>query len=121
MMLPARALCSVIFLFFISVQSISQVTYTVRGKVVDFDTHQPLKNVSVVIRQTKAGTVTNDSGFFSLPVHSPEQVLVFSFVGYVHANRDLHLQEENRPLNIEMKKKADEQLDEVVVNAYKEN
>ena len=121
MMLQTRALCSVAAFIFISLQCLSQNSYTVRGRVIDFDTHQPLKNVSVIIRQTKAGTVTNDSGYFNLSLRSPDQVLVFSSVGYVHVTRELHLQDDNRSINIELKKKANEQLDEVVVNAYKEN
>jgi len=114
MMLPARNVCSTILFIVISLQGIAQNNFKATGRVIDFDTRQPLKNVSVIIRQTKAGTVTNDSGYFSLTLRSPDQTLVFSSIGYVHATREIHLQEDNKPLTIEFKKKANEQLDEVV-------
>jgi outer membrane cobalamin receptor len=121
MMMQARCVYSTILFIFISLQSIAQDNLTAEGRVIDFDTKQPIKNVSVILKQTKAGTVTNDSGYFSLTLHSPDQVLVFSFIGYVHNNHDVHLLENNKPFIIELKKKANEQLDEVVINAYKQN
>ncbi|MES1220437.1 MAG: TonB-dependent receptor, partial [Bacteroidota bacterium] len=121
MMMQARYVYSTILFIVISLQSIAQQSFKVEGRVIDLDTRQPLKNVSVVLKQTKAGTVTNDSGYFSLTLHSPDQTLLFSFVGYVHNNHEVHLLESNKPFTIELKKKANEQLDEVVVNAYKQN
>jgi CarboxypepD_reg-like domain/TonB dependent receptor/TonB-dependent Receptor Plug Domain len=121
MTLKARNVLWILFFIFISLQAIAQNNFTIEGRVVDLDTKQPLKNVSVIVRQTKTGTTTNDSGYFKLKLYSPDQTIVFSFVGYVHNTRELHLMESNKPINIELKKKANEQLDEVVVNAYKQS
>ncbi len=41
----------------------------------------PLPGVSVIIKGTTVGTVTNSDGSFSLPVTSDAKALVFSFVG----------------------------------------
>ncbi|HMC86257.1 MAG TPA: TonB-dependent receptor, partial [Chitinophagaceae bacterium] len=121
MTLKARNVLWILFFIFISLQAIAQNNFTIEGRVVDLDTKQPLKNVSVIVRQTKTGTTTNDSGYFKLKLYSPDQTIVFSFVGYVHNTRELHLMESNKPINIELKKKANEQLDEVVINAYKQS
>jgi len=121
MILRISNVYTTVFFLLISLQSIGQTNFKAEGRVVDFDTKQPLKNVSVIVRLTKAGTVTNDSGYFSLLVRSPELTIVISFIGYVHITRELNLLEDSRPFTIELKKKANEQLDEVVVNAYKDN
>jgi TonB-linked SusC/RagA family outer membrane protein len=54
----------------------------IRGTVRDSSTHQPLIGVSVQLRGTKAGTVTNEKGEFTIAA-SDSAVLVFSFIGYV--------------------------------------
>ena len=106
MTLTAQNVSWILFFIFISLQTIAQNNFIVEGRVVDLDTKQPLKNVSVIVRQTKTGTTTNDSGYFKLRLYSPDQAIVFSFIGYVHNTRELHLLESNKPINIELKKKA---------------
>ena len=68
--------CSIIFqLAFGQEQQVSGVVRDITGT--------PLGGVSVVIKNTKTGTLTNADGQFSLRVSAPGQVLVFSFVGYM--------------------------------------
>jgi len=43
---------------------------------------QPLGGVSVVLKNTKTGTLTDANGHFALQVATMDQVLEFSFVGY---------------------------------------
>jgi TonB-linked SusC/RagA family outer membrane protein len=52
----------------------------VTGKVTD-TLKQPLPGVSVVVKGTKLGTVTNFDGEFSFSIPSDAKTLVFSFVG----------------------------------------
>jgi hypothetical protein len=99
----------------------AQLDFKAKGKVIDLDTHLPLKNVSVVLDQTLAGVSTNDSGYFVLPSPIPYFSITISSVGYLHATREINLLGDSTSLIIELKKKANEQLDEVVVNAYKNN
>ncbi len=55
---------------------------TVKGKVVDAENH-PLEMVNVLVKGTKVGVVTNQSGEFILPaVPGKSIILIFSFVGY---------------------------------------
>ncbi len=54
---------------------------TVTGKVVD-ETNSPLPGVSIVLKGTQRGTVTDGNGQFKLDVPDANATLIFSFVGY---------------------------------------
>src|SRR5687767_12236238 len=102
------------FVFFIKTQA--QPSSQIAGRVIDFDTRQPLKGVSIIVRENKQGTITDDSGFFSLNVPKGNITLHLSSVGYSHSRHQVDLSD-NRALIITLKKNANEQLDEVVINA----
>ncbi len=53
----------------------------VKGKVVD-DKEEPLPGVTVLLKGTMKGTVTNVDGGFNINVDNDASVLVFSFVGF---------------------------------------
>lgn len=53
----------------------------VQGKIVD-ENGDALQGVSVQIKGTQTGVISNESGNFSLTANSSADVLVFSFVGY---------------------------------------
>lgn len=53
----------------------------VTGKVVD-ETNSPLPGVSIVLKGTQRGTVTDGNGQFKLDVPDAKATLIFSFVGY---------------------------------------
>ena len=55
---------------------------TISGTVTDGTTNEPLPGVTVVVKGTNAGTITDINGKFSIQA-SPEDILVFSFVGYL--------------------------------------
>ncbi|CAG5000226.1 TonB-dependent receptor P3 [Dyadobacter sp. CECT 9275] len=54
---------------------------TINGKVFDSVENQPLPGVTIQIKNTAKGTVTDASGAFSVAV-AKGQVLVFSYIGY---------------------------------------
>lgn len=56
---------------------------TITGKVIDVDDAGVLVGVSVKIKGTQTGTITNEEGVFQLNVKSTDKTLVFSLVGYV--------------------------------------
>lgn len=80
----------VLYLFTISVLSPStyaadgtgvvQQQKTIKGTVTD-ETGAPLPGVSVLVKGTSTGTITNNDGVFSLNIAQDVNVLVFSFVG----------------------------------------
>ncbi|MDF7820816.1 TonB-dependent receptor [Runella sp. MFBS21] len=57
------------------------VDKTVTGKVID-ETNSPLPGVSIVLKGTQKGTVTDGNGQFKLDVPDANATLIFSFVGY---------------------------------------
>ncbi|CAN5784642.1 SusC/RagA family TonB-linked outer membrane protein [soil metagenome] len=69
----------------------AQEAYTIQGRVVDSMTQQPLPNVSVTLRGTQIGTLTNSEGRFNLiaRVQPGTQTLRFSLIGRGEATRAL--------------------------------
>lgn len=53
----------------------------ITGKVTSFSDGESLPGVSVVIKGTSTGTVTDVDGNYSIDAPGPESILVFSFVG----------------------------------------
>jgi len=86
----------------------------IKGKVTDAKTGEPLPGVSVLVKGTTAGSVTNSDGEYSLEFDGSEAILLFSFVGYVSQEIQADGQTE---INVQLA--ADQkQLDEVVVVGY---
>lgn len=56
---------------------------TITGTVVDAATNEPLPFVTVKVKGTTLGMVTDADGRFNLSIPDNSDVLVFSFVGYV--------------------------------------
>ncbi|MFZ5429823.1 MAG: SusC/RagA family TonB-linked outer membrane protein [Bacteroidota bacterium] len=57
-------------------------TRTITGKVVSSDDNSPIPGVSVSVKGTTLGTVTNMDGNYTLSVPQTATALMFSFVGY---------------------------------------
>ncbi len=57
-------------------------THTVSGSIISNDDGEPLVGVSIIVKGTTQGTVSDINGKYSIEVPSGESVLVFSFVGY---------------------------------------
>ncbi len=76
-----KATCFLMLCFFFVAVSIGAYAQkTVSGKVTD-EGGQPLPGVSIIIKGTSTGTVTDVDGKFSITNVRPESILVFSFVG----------------------------------------
>ena len=84
------------------------------GEVLDEDGY-PLPGVTIVIKGTGIGTVTNEKGRFEMELSEPVgKTLVFTFVGMEVQEVKL---KNTEPLKIILKTKVAE-MDEVVVNGY---
>ena len=60
----------------------AQEEIAVSGRVVSTDDGGPMPGVSVYVKGTTIGTVTDVEGYFKLDVQNTDDILVFSFVGY---------------------------------------
>jgi TonB-linked SusC/RagA family outer membrane protein len=56
---------------------------TITGRVIGSDNQEPLPGVSVAVKGTTQGTVTDSDGQYSIVVASGSDVLVYSFIGYL--------------------------------------
>jgi len=55
---------------------------TVKGKVLEKSTGQPLPGVNIIVKGTTNGTTTDFDGTFNLDVKKQNAILVFSYLGY---------------------------------------
>lgn len=85
----------------------------IKGQVVSASDNTPLIGVSVLIKGTGNGTITDFDGNYSINVKKG-QTLVFSYIGYIEQNIVVSDQSE---INISLKEDT-EMLDEVVVIGY---
>ncbi len=53
------------------------------GKIEDQATNAPIPGVSIVVKGTMNGTISDSNGRFSISTTSDDAILVFSFIGYV--------------------------------------
>ncbi len=80
---------------------------TVKGVVTSSDSNTPLPGVSVSVKGTSRGTVTNSEGQFSVAVPQGSKTLVISYIGFVTSEVDVTnkttvsviLQEDSKVLN----------------------
>lgn len=86
--------------------------FTVSGRITDDTTGETLIGVSVQVKGTTQGTVTDIDGNYSLNVPNQNVNLVFSYIGFTKA--ELQAQ---KTLNVKLKSEA-ETLNEVVVVGY---
>lgn len=96
----------------------SNTKSSIKGRVTNRDTNEPIIGASVMIKGTATGTITNINGNFTLPVPAnllnKELVLQFSYIGY--SSQDVKVSNTNN-LNIELVESVSK-LDEVVVVGY---
>ncbi len=77
-----KLLVSVMMLLCCMVTSAVAQTVTVKGKLLDAETNEPLIGASVAVKGTTVGTVTDMDGNFSLDISASRPTLLFTYVGY---------------------------------------
>ena len=86
---------------------------TITGKVADIN-GQPLAGVSVTIKGSNKGTVTDQNGNYKLAIDQQATVLIFSFVGYTTVREVIG---QRTVINVIMKAES-VSMDEIVVTGY---
>ncbi|WP_430815042.1 SusC/RagA family TonB-linked outer membrane protein [Carboxylicivirga sp. RSCT41] len=100
-------------ILFVGLNAMFAQTTTITGLVTDSESGDPMPGVSVVVRGTTIGTVTNVDGNYSLSVPDDATNLLFSFVGM--KTQDV-LIEGRTTINVVLESEAIG-VDEVVVTA----
>ncbi len=109
-----RRLTLILFLtVFAGLSTLMAQTKTITGTVTDSEDGQPIPGVSIVVKGTTIGTITDANGKYSLAVPQDATDLVYSFVGMV--TQDVPIQGRS-VINISMKSETLD-IDEVVVTA----
>ena len=107
-----KAICVIVILFTSVIMYAQSNLLTVTGKVTGADTNDPLVGVSITVKGTTNGTVSDVNGNFSIEVEQGK-TLVFSYIGYVKQEIEVS----KNIINVSLKE--DERLlDEVVVVGY---
>ena len=99
-----------LILFLCSYTGIAQ-PITIRGTVHTQSDSSVLKGVSVVLKDTKKGVITDDLGNFSITLSLPS-TLVYSSLGYI--SQEISIQNPTT-IHIYLKESEGSQLSEVVV------
>ncbi len=93
-------------------------TATLRGRVVDFETAEPLPGASVFVDGTTSGVVTDAKGFYELKgLVEGRYTLVVTYVGYQRNELRNISVEAGRQVTFDVKMLAGKALDAVVVTA----
>ena len=87
----------------------------IRGVVID-DTGMPIPGVTVIIKGSNQGTLTDFDGNYVLDSVEPEDVIVFSFLGFSDQEFTIG---DRTSLDVLLREEL-QQLDEVVVIGYGE-
>ncbi len=90
-----------------------QAQRTISGTITSGEDSSPIPGVNILVKGTTNGTISDAEGRFSLPVNSNNDIIVFSFVGFVSQEIPVGNQS---TLNIVLESDA-RQLSEVVVTA----
>ena len=78
--LKGRGCSLLLLLLFLCYSSLSYAQQTITGKITD-NAGAPVIGASIVIKNTTTGTITDYNGNYSLGNVSPDNILVFSYVG----------------------------------------
>ncbi len=101
-------------LFVVSHMSLYAQSDNIISGVVSDQSGVPLPGVSIVVKGTATGTVTDFDGNFSISVSNPKAVLVFSYVGFITQEKPTS---SKQPFNIALEEDI-QSLNEVVIVGY---
>jgi hypothetical protein len=94
----------IILLSLICITNVYAEKVLVTGKVLDYNTLEPIPSVHVFIAGTTFGAITNSEGEFALRLDKyGENVMVVKCIGYYSSTIDLNNLQDNRYLTIKIK------------------
>ena len=101
-------------------KSVRAAGLTVSGYIKDAANGEGLIGVSVYVKETSTGAVTNSYGFYAVTVPPGTYNLVISYVGFAKQTRTVDLTDRNVRLDLELSQEG-KQLQEVTVSTKRED
>ncbi len=101
-------------------QPARQDKLTISGYIKDVANGEGLIGVSVYVKELGTGAVTNNYGFYAVPVTAGNYNVVITYVGYQKQTKSVTLTDQNLRLDVELAEEG-KQLQEVVVSAARED
>ncbi|MDP4188108.1 MAG: TonB-dependent receptor [Bacteroidota bacterium] len=86
----------------------------VKGRVTDKATGEPLPGVSIVVKGTTRGTLTDTDGKYSIEVQGSDEAMVFTYVGYL--SQIVYIND-RKQIDVSLES-ATTKLEEIVVIGY---
>lgn len=116
----SRSWTFLVGLLFFSMYVIAQEKrFTVSGSIKDESSGEDLIGASVLVKNTRLGTVTNAYGLYSLSLPAGEHILIYSYIGYKSKEIKIALSSDKKQ-NVALGADVNE-LSEVVVSAEGRN
>ncbi len=103
----------VFFLFLLSFNVLSYSQSVISGLVVNID-GEPLIGVTIMVKESSQGTITDSDGRYSINVDKSGQALVFSYIGY--QTQEIEIGNKS-VINVVLREKTQE-LEDVVIVGY---
>lgn len=108
----------ILILFFCTFNISAQSTSSVKGKVYDQNTLEPLTGVHIIYAKNQ-GKITDHNGYFEFSTDTGSLEILFKFIGYKLVTKELFLkQNDSILLNIGLKPITNK-LEEIVISANK--
>lgn len=109
-----------VFCLLESLPGMGQETATLRGHVISSQDQKTMPGVTVTLKGSLQGTVTDEEGKFSMKLPYGEHSLIFSFLGYQTQERAVKIPDDSE-LNVELSERDMELSEvEVVSTGYQE-
>jgi len=102
--------CLKLFFLFI-VAAVNAQTIEINGAVSDSKNKQPIAGANIVVKNSKKGVTTDFDGNYSIKVN-PNDILVFSYIGY--ATQEIKIAK-TQALNVLLTEETNK-LEEVIIN-----
>ncbi|RED46085.1 TonB-dependent receptor [Seonamhaeicola aphaedonensis] len=102
-----------LFLSFFVCKSIAQEKFTLSGVITEETSNETLIGVNIIFPEIKAGTTTNEYGFYSITLPKGNYTITISYLGYSTVSETLNL-DRNYTKNFSLQN-ALENLDAVVI------
>lgn len=113
-MKKSQAIIFIFFLLLSTLPAMGQGEIIVKGNVTSASDGLGLPGVSIVVKGTQQGTVTDIDGNFNIKVNAESQILTFSMIGY--EKKEISVKEARQSKIV--LSESTEMLDEVLIVGY---